>query len=161
MGYTLTIGNAVPEFSKDYGELYARWVVESTDRPDSPALPNDTNPRKNYRWPSYSGWANFCREAGIYPLFYGDDPQARGGLLENHPGCVLLTEEHYKVVADALVARKAIAEHPPGFMLDEGYPIPQDGTPGEFDAILGRLVWLEWWMRWALDNCETPAIGNS
>jgi hypothetical protein len=23
-----------------------------------------------------------------------------------------------------------------------------------------RLVWLEWWVRWALDNCKVPVIYN-
>ena len=24
-----------------------------------------------------------------------------------------------------------------------------------------RLVWLEWWVRWALDNCTIPVIANT
>lgn len=35
--------------------------------------------------------------------------------------------------------------------------LPPSGT---FDPVLARLIWLEWWMAWALANCKTPAIHN-
>jgi hypothetical protein len=28
------------------------------------------------------------------------------------------------------------------------------------DPILARLIWLDYWMSWALENCEHPAIYN-
>ena len=32
---------------------------------------------------------------------------------------------------------------------------------GRADAHLARALWLEWWMNWALENCERPAIYNA
>lgn len=161
MGYTLRIGNAVPEFSKEDGELSARWVVENAELPEAPAFPNDINNHRNCRWPSYLGWADFCRNAGIYELFYGTDRNARGGLLEHHPGCVMLTADHHAIVAKALKNRQEVATLPPGFMANPHFGKPEDQVPGKFDPTLARLIWLEWWMRWALHNAETPAIYNS
>lgn len=162
MGYNFWIGNAVPEFSKDYGELSARWVVEAATHQDAPTFPNDDcTGNSNGRSPSYSAWSDFCREAGIYDLFYDE----RGHLNAGHPGCVMVTPEDLAKVREAREARQKTATLPPGF---EGYPkFDKEAqtwvTPdeGKYDAILARLIWLEWWMDWALNNCETPAIQNT
>ncbi len=168
MGYSITIGNAVPVHSKEYGELSARWCVEGVRLPDAPTFPNDDmTGDSNGRHPSYSGWAEFCREAGgdINHLFYGSDPQAGGGLLERHPGCVPLTQEHLDVVRAALARRRKSSSKEPGFA---GEPIYEAGKftgrfvdEDRYDGILARLIWLEFWMAWALANCETPAIENT
>ena len=110
MGYSIRIGNAKPEWSKDDGELWARWSVDPKALDDAPTFPNDEmTGNGNCRSPSYSGWAYFCRDAGIYDLFL----EKWEGLMSPHP------------------------------------------------STLARLIWLEFWMRWALKNCETPAIENS
>lgn len=57
------------------------------------------------------------------------------GLMAEHPGAVVLTREHLAIV--------------------EAVPDPEHGYT------LDRLVWLRWWMRWALDNCKVPVIANS
>lgn len=57
------------------------------------------------------------------------------GLMSKHPGAVVLTREHLAVV-------DGVADPEPGYDLD-------------------RLVWLRWWMRWALDHCKVPVIANS
>jgi hypothetical protein len=63
MGYSITIGNAKPEFNKDDGELWARWTVDGLTLPDAPTFPHDeVTGNSNGRSPSYSGWADFCRE---------------------------------------------------------------------------------------------------
>lgn len=162
MGYTFSIGNAVPEFSKDDGELFARWVVEDATHPDAPTFPNDTaTGNSNSRSPSYSAWIGFCSEAGIYDLFY----DARGHLLAGHPGCVMVTPNDLAKVREAREVRQKKATLPPGF---EGYPefnkdtqVWETPDEGKYDATLARLIWLEWWMDWALKHCETPAIQNT
>ena len=162
MGYTFTIGNAVPEFSKDDGELSARWAVASAEHQDAPTFPNDTmTGNGNSRSPSYSAWAEFCRDAGIYDLFYDE----RGHLHAGHPGCAMLARSDLERVRAALAARQNKATLPPGFC---GFPeFNQESQQwecaddGKYDSTLARLIWLEWWIAWALENCETPAIQNT
>jgi len=162
MGYNITIGNAIPEFSKEDGELYACWVVEGACSNDAPTFPNDLmTGNTNSRSPSYTGWNDFCEESGLYDLFY----RKWEGLIYNHPGCVPITQEHYQEVYNALERRKNKATKPPGFCCDSQWDkenkvwVTQDED--KYDYILARLMWLEYWMKWALENCETPAIQNT
>lgn len=151
MGYTFTIGNAVPKFSKDcFPDLEAYWDIDGLTRDDAPSFPNDTDQR-NMRSPSYSVWHNFCKNTGLYQLFYNED----GNLWANHPGCVGITKEDADIVSAALAKYKLTATLPPGF--EEGW---NHTGPANYDYDLARLIWLEWWMRWAVENCETPAIQN-
>jgi len=154
MGYTFTIGNAKPEFSKDdFPYLSAGWSVERTSHPDAPTFPGDEmTGNGNDRSPSYSVWADFCRDVGLYDLFF----TSRGHLHAGHPGCVGIDAEFAGKVSEALSLRKATATLPPGFEVDWGY----DGPPN-YDYHLARLIWLDWWCRWAVENCETPAIENT
>jgi hypothetical protein len=57
-------------------------------------------------------------------------------------------------VSLALERRQKKSTLPPGF---EGWGYE---GPARYDYMLARLIWLDWWMRWALENCETPAIEN-
>ena len=152
MGYSFYIGNAVPEFSKEDGELTARWVVGRTENDNAPTFQNDQcTGSSNGRHPSYSGWYSFCEEAGLVDLFYDE----RGHLLAGHPGCALLTADDLARVRAALHLRRAKSRYPPGFSA------AMSANDGECDACLARLIWLEWWISWALENCETPAIQNT
>ena len=161
MGYTIKIGNAKPDFSKEDGRLSARWVVENANNENAPTFPNDEmTGNSNTRSPSYSAWYNFCKDAGIYDHFYDD----RGWLIGGHPGCILITEEHLKIVGDARATRESMVTKPAGFC---GFPVMNQETEkweypddGKYDATLARLIWLDWWLKWAFANCETPAIEN-
>lgn len=151
MGYTFKIGNAKPVFSKDYGELRAAWEVEPATSDSAPTFPNDeTTGNGNSRSPSYSVWADFCRQVGIYDLFYDD----RGSLRAGHPGCAMITADDLSVVKEARQYYEAKVTLPPRF---EGWDYE---GPQRYDYHLARILWLEWWMDWALKNCETPAIEN-
>lgn len=153
MGYNFTVGNAVPEHSKEYfPELSARWHVEGAELPDAPHLPNDVAGHTNCRSPSYSVWADFCRSTGLYGLFYDE----QGHLHAGHPGCIGITQEDADVVTAALSRYRAKSTLLPGF--EEGWDYE---GPANYDYHLARLMWLEWWMQWAVKNCETPAIENS
>lgn len=162
MGYSITIGNAKPEFNKDDGELWARWTVDGMALPEAPTFPNDEmTGNGNGRSPSYTGWAEFCDAAGLTTLFL----EKWEGLMSQHPGCKMLQKEHLLQVQAALEKWKRTATKPPGF---EGWgkfneETKQWETPdqGKYDHILARLIWLEFWMKWALENCETPAIENT
>jgi hypothetical protein len=151
MGYTLKIGNAVPTFSKDDGYLYAAWEVTNMSSTEAPVFPGDeTTGNTNSRSPSYTGWHDFSHATGLAELFY----DKYEGLLNQHPGCFMLTEEHGETV------RQAVAQYPrtlpPGF--DDG---DTPGFSGKYDPHLARLLWLDYWVQWALKHCETPAFQNT
>lgn len=147
MGYNIRIGNAVPFFSKDDDELYACWQIEGATSEDAPNFPGDHfTANSNGRYPSYSAWSQFCNKVGLCDLFF----DKYEGLFRMHPGCQLITQDHYQTVSNALEEYQKHAKLPPGY-----------DDFGNYDYNLARLMWLEFWMKWALENCETPAIYNS
>ncbi len=162
MGYNIKIGNAKIDTSNDDGWLEARWYVEYITHKGAPVFQNDTmTGNGNTRHPSYTTWSIFADEVGLKDLFYGPE-----GLLYNHPGCIVLTKEHHAQVASALEIWKKKSTKPPGFAGFSNFNsstgewcAPPD--EGRYDHQLARLIWLEWWMRWALENCEIPAFENS
>lgn len=153
MGYTLKIGNAKPvtdEYSFD-------WEVESARHDDAPAFGEPTD-YTNARWPSYSAWADFCRDTGLYDMFL--DKEEDYALIANHPGIAPINAGHLARVQAAIVQRKlATGDKPPGFW-DYDKETNKEIDNGK-DYQLVRLLWLEYWMKWALANCEHPAFQNS
>lgn len=157
MGYEIRIGNAVPHFDKDGGQLYACWKVEPTATDKAPTFPNDEmTGNGNSRHPSYSSWTEFLRQTGLFDLFLGDD-----GLMKDHPGCRIITKDHHAAVKSALDKWQEKATLPPGL---SGSQITSSGyetfDEGKYDHQLARLMWLEFWMKYAIDTYETPAIEN-
>ena len=147
MGYYIAIGNAVAELYKDDRELYTRCEVKETSNEDAPNFPGDYMTRnRNIRMPSYTGWYEFCDNVGLTELFY----DSHGGLFRQQPGCIMLLQDHYHMISDALAVYQRNAKRPPGY-----------DAFGNYDYNLARLMWLEYWVNWALENCETPAIYNS
>lgn len=168
MSYNIYVGNATLESSWSVEEgCSASWHVEPVALDDAPNFAYDIlTENGNSRHPGYSQWSNFCVESGLYRLFYGVDARDGynhdGGLLSVHPGCVPLTPSMLAEVTEARVRWECA--HPgaiPGFDYDADWlTSADDGVRGR-DAILARLLWLEWWMTWALANCERPSISNS
>lgn len=156
MDYTIVIGNAVPEFSKDDGRLMARWVVRPVYHESAPTFPNDElTGISNSRSVSCVDWVGFCNAAGLTRVFLDNER----GLLSPHPGCQMLTPQYHAEVVAALERQREIGDKPPGFES----PHPSQGPLGpdnRYDSILATLLWLEWWMRRALETCETPAVYN-
>ncbi len=72
MGYTFTIGNAVPKHHKsDFPHLSATWDVDAMTHLHAPTFPNDEmTANSNSRSPSYSTWADFCNETGLRDVFF-------------------------------------------------------------------------------------------
>lgn len=172
MSYDILIGNAELESewsADDADEITAEWVVKIRGAEGAPAFPYDFQPGANIRSPGYSQWSEFCEATGLYMLFYGiavrDDKQHYGGILSSHPGIVPLMPIMLAVVSEARA--KWEAANPgaiPGFdyvpmWMDRSKTHTDDGVRGR-DGILARLLWLEWWMTWALANCERPAVYN-
>lgn len=162
MGYTITIGNAEPQQPDDDAHEYT-FYVPSLQLPDAPAAPGDVNPHRNYRWPSYSVWAEFARSAGLHDLFFNEED----GLIRPHPAVVVLREHHAATIAGALTAfRLRFPEAVARFDIDDptlsfAENLQRPEQHPKCDYTLARLEWLDWWVRWALNNCECPAIQNT
>jgi hypothetical protein len=129
--------------------------------PDAPTFPNDEmTGNGNSRSPSYTGWLEFCQETGIYDVFYDERRHLHAG----HPGCVMLTRSDLDRVQEARISWQKNSSLPPGFagwpVYDQQTGVSRSTDEGKYDCQLARLIWLEWWMAWALDNCVTPAIEN-
>ena len=153
MGYTIKIGHAAETAP-------LQFEVHGEHHEDAPTFPNDEmTGNTNERSPSYTAWRNFCRETGLEEMFY----DVSEGLLRRHPGVVPLTQEHLASIKEARERWQAKATLPPGF---DGWPMPRpDGTwgapdEGKYDYQLARLLWLEWWVEWAIENAGRPAIEN-
>jgi hypothetical protein len=166
MGYTFTIGNARLRYHKG-DESISIEAVPATHQ-DAPAHDPFVG-IGNSRSPSYTAWTDFCKDAGIYELFYGQGwsredrrylPCSEGfhrekPLRDEHPGAVPLLPADLEYVRAARIRReKTNGGRPAGFWED-------DGTDNGNDHTLARLLWLEFWIDWALENCEIPIIQNT
>jgi len=172
MGYTLVIGNAC--FDGDKADAYLRVWATPEAHDAAPTFPNDEmTGNGNMRSPSYSVWTDFCRSVGLYGMFYGvngrRNPYMEGDpnchretpILADHPGYALITEE------DALAIHQALERHiskhgnlEAGF---RGWTEKEDEAPDDAEACAerARLLWLDYWASWAVENCEWPVIVNS
>ncbi len=150
MSYDIYIGEAVIDVPSDvdadeYGCNEVRIRVEHITHPDAPAFPGDQmTGNGNSRHPAYAGWSDFCDAAGLHDLFFGSED----GLMREHPGAFLLRPKHLAAVIAARV--KWQRENP---TLPPGWGVGHDST-------LARLLWLEFWIGWALENCKVPTIYN-
>ena len=133
MGYNITIGNAVLEACDpdDYDGELKGWYFVTWERHDNAPADSAPTAHTNERWPSYSGWSDFCEETGLSDLFFSK----YDGLMRKHPGCFKLEQRHLDII-------KSVAGHVP-------------------EKQRGRYEWLGYWVEWALNNCELPAIENS
>lgn len=157
MGYDIYIGNG--EMSQVEGKspysrivkgetIYYKPFVKRIERPDAPFFPGDEMTGKsNARYPSYRAWDDFCKAIGLYGLFF-DKPD---GLMLDQPYYSTLSKFHSLQISAAVCNWKI--EYPNSIArFGDEYPAE--------DAILARLLWLDWWVSWALQNCETPGIYN-
>jgi hypothetical protein len=170
MGYDIYIGNGEMEPVEQYDDeevyktpyarvingktIYYRVVVKDTTQPEAPTFPNEWHAHTNNCHPSYCGWSDFCRRAGLIDLFF-DDKQ---GLMRKHPGFQTLHIDHAATIQNALNEWKA--RHPdsvPGF---EEFTLGSDAPTVGYDWVLARLEWLNWWVQWSLKHCENAGIFN-
>lgn len=157
MGYNLGIGEAVVDWNAEWVGVEARY-----ERLDSAPAFGDPSDHINYRYPSYSVWAEFCRIMGIEELFPPDrseagcDEDALQPLISEHPGCEPILPEHLELIESRLADYKA--RHPTHiarFTPDGAAQNP------DHDGSLCRMEWLVFWIRWALNNCDKPVFFNS
>lgn len=171
MGYTIKIGNAEPELPTEDYDNTPGWKVDGTSHPEAPVFPGDgMTGNGSDRHPSYSQWADFCREVGLYDLFFGcaswnKERSARETcLMGHHPGVAILRPADLLEIRQARerweakpwpTAERIAGWDPTLHMFDQREPDPR------YDGNLARLRWLEWWVTWALANCKVPALGNT
>lgn len=172
MGYNIEIGEAQLKGYKE--DLYLEVGVKAEVHDDAPSFANDPLTGKgNSRSPSYTVWAEMCRETGLYPMFYGlngrrnpymePDPDCHREtpILANHPGFVMIGQEDVDVIKSAL--DRHIDEHgelEAGFrpFMESDEEAPKNA--GEC-ATRARLIWLHYWCDWAVKNCDWPIIANT
>lgn len=172
MGYTIQIGEACFDGCK--ADAYMRVWAEPQAHDDAPTFPNDgMTGNGNSRSPSYTAWSGFCRDAGLYGMFFGldgrrnpymePDPNSHRDvpIMADHPGFAVINEQDVLAVKHAL--DQHIAQHgelTPGFRpwgeRDEDAPENSMAC-----ATRARLIWLHYWVDWAVKNCRWPVIANS
>ena len=159
MSYSIHIGEA--RIADLDGEPEVR--VDGASHPKAPVFPGDEmTGNGNGRHPAYGSWRDFVDKSGLTDLFFDSEE----GLMRQHPGTFALGPEHVSRVRGALDRWKSI--HPndkPGWCeCRECRPYFGPKEPPahvELNATLARLIWLEWWMGWALRTCKRPAVGNT
>ena len=170
MGYTLRIGELQVSYENDESEPRIALTARPESHDDAPAFGEPTD-HSNQRWPSYTAWAEFARDFGLYSLFYGTEVGGKyqvrdDALIAQHPGCVPLTERHRREINAALGAFK---ERHPDATPKFGRPPPEGVHPfmwedpdnPEENGKMTRIVWLAYWVNWALDNCSQPVFENT
>lgn len=174
MGYTITIGEAEPQ-QIDWDDLapgdivWTRVEARREQHDDAPVFPNDgLTANTNERSPSYTVWDEFARHVGLYEMFFGsqdgESEYRYGALMREHPGAALLGPQHAREIRDALERYRGSNPYAqPGF---EPFWIPGtekkgDPVPENCDAQLARLIWLDYWVNWAVENCEHPIMENT
>lgn len=150
MAYDIVIGQGVIRTDDD--EIGPQMVVEEIILKDAPCFPNDPTGQSNIRRPAYSVWSNFCKETGLTNWFFTPDGGVRGG----HPGNFMITPMDIAVVSLALEKYKTTTIEEPGF--NESW---ERRGPISYNGNLARLIWLDWWMRWAIQNCTNPILTNN
>lgn len=146
MGYTLTIGELAIEtdYHATQDDVGIKFYAKSERHDDAPAFGEPTD-HTNSRWPSCSTWAAFAADSGLEYALYFD-----GELVGGHPGIRLVTTSLCNAVEVAL----------DNFRTANPTAVARLGGTLA-DGTLARLVWLDYWCRWARKNCATPIIENS
>ena len=159
MAHHIFIGNAEPIYNEELNEYC--WIVKKIRHESAPTLINDKlTGNSNYRGPSYLAWHNFIIEAGLQNLLEGPES------LMPESGCKKINNEHLAIVNNALNEWTDSHDLPAGFHDWEDFEVDEQTDEWEipsgqkYDWILARLIWLEYWINWAINNCENPALYN-
>lgn len=148
MGYSLYIGQGRLLRHKQWtGSHYAR--ARCITHKGAPAYGEPTD-GTNMRWPSYSSWTKFCYFVGLTDMFFNPET----GLMRNHSGCEPLLPVHKEQIDFALIELMKKYPHAIARMSD-------DGAYGDCDMQLARLMWLKYWVDYALKHCSSPVFYNS
>jgi hypothetical protein len=171
MGYDLAIGEAC--FDGDVAEAYMRVWAKPEQHEEAPSFVNDPlTGNSNMRSPGYSVWSDFCRQTGLYGMFFGldgrrnpymePDPASHREvpIMADHPGYAVINRQDVDAIRAALDAH--IQKHgdiAPGFR--DWHEADEDAPANAIDcATRARLIWLHYWSDWAVRNCQWPVIAN-
>jgi hypothetical protein len=166
MGYTFVIGELFwEEYQEedDWGNIISVEKIEAATEHTSSDAPVFGAPSDGVSmiYPSYGVWEDFVDYVGLRELFYGTEKYGATRthteytpLLREHPDCVPLCDRHLQEVDRALTDfYKKYPEIVPGYTgLDDDTSI--------YSASLARLLWLHFWIKWALNNCKSPMFQN-
>lgn len=147
MGYSITIGEMHVDKTPDDGveSSCLFFSAKGVSHDSAPAFGEPTD-FTNSRWPSYSAWSNFMDYAGLKDAFY-----SHGNLIGGHPGVRLITRDLLDRIKEARARMESMT--PPPVATMENYT--------EKNGFYCRILWLDYWCSWAIENCETPVIANS
>lgn len=164
MSYDIYIGEAKINYYPEDG--YMELGVKDIELDNAPEFGfGDISGKSNGRFPGYSQMSKFCETVGLKELFYDEE----SGFLRPHPGCKPITQDHLEIITKA--KEKWEKEHP---NCKELLPT-KDKEPAnyfyidfdtreqeekKYDWIYARLVWFEFWFKWALKSCKMPCISN-
>lgn len=123
---------------------------------------DDLSGKSNGRFPGYSQMSDFCEISGLYELFFNKNH----GLLCSHPGYKPITHEHLNIIIKAKKEWEKNHLHCKELLptKDKEPDYTQNNlerSGHQYDWIYARLVWFEFWFKWALENCSKPYISNS
>ena len=153
MGFVIHIGNLykkiIPENWEEDEEPEEEFYIDELILPDAPDATLD---HTNVLCPSASGWSDFCRATDLHDLFYEEHTKAGYRWISHKEDPILLS----KYVAGLVRARLDLYK--------EKYPEATPGWSGATSEIclinyhLARLIWLDWWIQYALEHCKNPAM---
>lgn len=156
MGYSIYIGEGKKVKDED-GEAY-RMTVERIESDEAPLFPDDTlTGQSNGRHPSYGAWSEWATIVGLHHFFF----DKKEGLMKEHPGWEKLHLRHFWEIRQARKRWEKL--HPnavPGFTEFSAWEENEE-YQDEYDPMLARLLWLEFWVCYALKHCKNPVIVNS
>lgn len=142
MSVRITIGE-IEEILDDDGPFELIKVIKVQKSDEAPIFVGENPDYEQLNTKSSICWPEFCQEGLIYGLFYN----RHTGLFKT-TGVYNLTTEHLNLVSIKRVMREERIKKPPGFGSDI------------YDPVLARLIWLEYWIEWALEKCQNPGIEN-
>jgi len=152
MGYSLSIGEAVMDVvpEDEWGDGQINITVEEVRNDDAPAFGEPTD-YTNQRWPSYTSWWNFAEFTGMENILF--DVDANENIRGGHPGHFLITDMFKDAIDTAM--KDYTNKYP------DAVPSFEDFENRPHDGHLCRMVWLQYWVDWALENCKNPIFLNT
>ena len=174
MGYTIAVGDAYMNYNKEDMRIHIDIKkVENSNAPDDDGHYNDIRPQ-------FDVWLNFCKFMNLEEYFYGDSSRKDGvydelfynrfkreesfiGHCDHRERVTLITQLDVDYIDETFLNfRDAYPTSIPKFTEDESKPYWRDEEqPITMDVINAhhvRLLWLGFWFKWAIKNCEHPAV---
>ena len=155
MPIRITIGNAELEYRQT--DSHVGITVNEITCDDAP----DFTDKSNNMQMSYLECHDWIRGAGVISYMNGidldisptdnsfaDSGRDSDGIIEIHPCQVTIDQRDVDFWHGKVKAYRAMN------------PDVQPGFDNTRDYILARMMWFEFWVQWAVKNCEMPVIAN-